>query len=154
MGDWRRSTRECTFDGLLPELRQAITLYIDQYNLGEILAESRMCVQTTSEQVKKGLFGGGNIVVVGAIVTPRWLVWAIRADRDEPSVMSARLADVVVQDYARTKFAQMVPDTGIEVSGSFTNVPERGSAFIGLGDETEAEQFRQTVLDAVQAAKK
>ncbi len=67
--------------------------------------------------------------------------------------MSARLADIVVQDYAATQFAKMVPDSGIEVSGSFTDVAERGSAFIGLHDGPVSQKFRDLLIQSVNAAK-
>jgi len=154
MRDWKRSTREYAFDGLQQDMRGAISKHIADYNLGDVLAGSLMCVETTSDKMKKDPLGGGekNVVVV-AIITARWLIWAIRGDRPGVTVMSARLADVVIQDYATTQFARMVPDTGFEVSGSFTDVSERGAAFIGLGQEPPARRFKQTVIDAVQAAK-
>jgi hypothetical protein len=114
-----------------------------------------MCVETTSEKLKRGLFGGSDeVVVVAAIITPSWLIWAIRGDRPDVTVMSARLVKIVVQDYAATQFARMMPDAGLEVSGSFTNVPERGAAFIGLGAEPVSQEFKQTVIEALRAAKK
>lgn len=154
MRDWKRSTRDCSFDGLRQDMREAINKHIVDCNLGNVLADSLMCVETTSENMKKGpLPGGDKNVVVAAIITARWMIWAIRGDRPGVTVMSARLADVVIQDYAATQFAKMIPDTGFEVSGSFTDVEERGAAFIGLGEEPPARKFKQTVLDAVQAAK-
>jgi len=124
------------------------------YNLGDLLSASVACVETVSRKTRKNLPGGSaQPVRVTALLTPQWLVWAIVADRPEPTVMSGRLQDIVVQDYAATKFAAMVPDAGIEVSGSLTDVTELGAAFIGLGPEPAAEQFKQAVMRAVQAAK-
>ena len=153
MSDWKRSTGECAFEDLQPDVREALAEHIRRYNLGDILSETVMCVVTTSEKVKKGLFGAEEAVVVAALLTPRWLVWAIRGERPGIAVMSARLADIVVQDYADTRYARMVPDIGIEVSGSFTDVAERGSAFLGLGREPASHKFRKTLLEAVQSAK-
>ena len=155
MRDWKRITRACVFDGLQADVREAISAHITRYKLGDILADSLMCVETTSEKIKKGLPGGGDrTVLVAAVITPRWLVWGIRGDRSGVRVMSARLEDVVIQDYTATQFANMIPDTGIEVSGSFTDVSERGAAFLGLGEEPPARKFKHTVLEAAQAAKK
>jgi len=60
----------------------------------------------------------------------------------------------MVQDHAATQFAKMVPDTGLEVSGSFTDVPRRGAAFIWLGAELVSQESKQTVIEAVQAVKR
>jgi hypothetical protein len=74
-------------------------------------------------------------------------------DKSGPAVLSARLADIVVVDWAATELAQMLPDSGVEVSGSFTDVSERSSAFIGLGDDLDGRAFKEALIRAVQAAK-
>ena len=155
MGDWKRSSRECTPEALPREMLLAMRKHIEQYDLGSILTDVSACVETTSKKSKSGPFGKGeeNVVTV-VIVTRGWLVWAIRGDSPEVAVMSARLTDIVVQDYAATEFAKMVPDAGIEVSGSFTDAAERGSAFIGLGDEPAAQELRSVLIQAVQDPKK
>jgi hypothetical protein len=55
-----------------------------------------MCIQTDSEKIKKGLFGG-------AVLTPRWLLWAVSGTKTQAAVLSALLVDVIVQDYAQTQ---------------------------------------------------
>jgi hypothetical protein len=155
MGDWERSTRACTPEALPSEMSLAVRKHIEQYNLGSLLNEVLACVETTSKKAKSGMLGKGEEnVVTGVIVTRGWLVWAIRGTSSEVAVMSAQLADIVVQDYAATEFAKMVPDAGIEVSGSFTDAAERGSAFIGLGEEPAALELRRVVIQAVQGSKK
>ena len=153
MSDWKRKTTEGSFDGLRPELAGAIRQHIEQYNLGDILSDALMCIQTDSEKVKKGLFGGAEVVYTGAVITPRWLLWAVSGTKTQAAVLSALLLDIVVQDYAQTTFAKMVPDSGLNVSGKFTDVSENGSAFIGLDESPAARRFKETVIDAVQIAK-
>ena len=53
MSDWKRTTREVPFEGLRPELVTAIGGHIAKYNVGPILADALMCVQTDSEKEKK-----------------------------------------------------------------------------------------------------
>lgn len=154
MGDWNRSTRECPIESLSPEMASAIHKHVEQYNLGPILSEALLCVETRSDRIRKGLFGGGEVVMTGAVVTPAWLIWAISGAKAGATVMSARLAEVVIQDYAMTQMGRMVPDTGVEVSGSFTDVHERASAFIGLDDGSAGRKFKEVVLKALQEAKK
>lgn len=154
MADWKRSTKEIPFESLPPEMASAISRYIETHNLGPILSDSLMCVQADSEKAKKGLFGKAEVVKVGAVVTPRWLVWAIQGTNAPPSVLSAQLIHITVQDYARTPFAKMIPDSGVEVGGMFTGVGESTSAFIGLEDNTAGNKFKEILIKAVQDAKK
>lgn len=153
MGDWRRVTRACAVEGLGPEMNAAIQKHLDLYDLGPLASRATACVETTSEKLKKGLLAGEKSVVTGAIIVPGWLIWIIRGERPDVTVMSARLADIVVQDYASTPFARMVPDTGVEVSGSFTDVVERGTSFIPLDNSPAAQKFKQALMDAVRQAK-
>jgi hypothetical protein len=81
-------------------------------------------------------------------------VWAVMGTKTQIAVLSAQLADVVVQDYAETQFAKMIPDAGIQVSGKFTDVSENGTAFIGLDESSAALKFKDLVINAMQAAKK
>jgi hypothetical protein len=132
----------------------AINLYIEQHYLGPILSDALKCIQTDSEKVKKGLFGGAEVVQVGAIVTPRWLIWAIQGTKTRTTVLSAQLINITIQDYSQTALAKMIPDSGIEVSGLFIDASESSSAFIGLGEGTAANEFKEIVLRAAQDARK
>jgi hypothetical protein len=154
MSDWKRSTHEVTVDQLPSDLKTAIQKHIELYNLGDILSDVLLCIQTDSEKTKKGLFGSAETVHQGAVVTPRWLLWAVSATKTPATALSALLKDIVVQDYARTQFARMVPDSGVEVTGKFTDVAENGSTFIGLEDNAVGRKFMQTVIEAVQNARK
>ena len=154
MSDWKRTTKEVTLEQLPSEMLTAIHRHIERYNLGPILSDALMCVQTDSEKTKKGLFGKAESVQMTAIVTPRWLVWSIDQPQIPAVVLSAQLIHVTVQDYAQTPYAQMVPDSGIEVSGMFTDASESASAFIGLEEGPVCQKFRQLSIQAAAAAKK
>lgn len=154
MSDWQRTTREIPFENLRREMVIAVRRHIEQYNLGSILSEMLMCVQTDSEKTKKGLLGGTQTVYAGVMLTPRWLIWAVSGSKAKTSAHSAQLRDVVVQDYAQTQFVKMIPDSGLEISRKFTDVSENGSAFIGLEDGAAGIRFRKAVIQAVQEAKK
>ena len=117
MSDWKRTSREIQFENLRPEMVEAIKQHIERYNLGAILSEVLMCVQTDSEKIKKPLFGSAEIIYTGLVLTARWLVWAVSGTKTQTSVLSAQLRDVTVQDYAQTSFAKLISDSGIEVSG-------------------------------------
>jgi hypothetical protein len=154
MSDWKRTTKEVPFDGLMPEMVTEIKKYIELYNLGPILSDALMCVQTDSEKPKKGLFGSAETIHQGAVVTPRWLVWVVTGTKTSTAVLSAQLKDVVVQDYAKSQMAKLVPDTGIEVTGRLTDVSENSSAFIGLDESVAGKKFKETVIQAAQDVKK
>ena len=74
MPEWKRTTREGRFEDLPPEMMTALHHHTEQYNLGPILSDTLMCIQTVSEKPKKGLFGKAETVQLAALVTPRWLV--------------------------------------------------------------------------------
>ena len=154
MSDWKRITKEVHFENLPPEMVAAMNAHIQQYNLGPILADALMGIQTDSEKEQKGLFGGSETVRMGVVLTPRWLVWAVRGTKTEAAVLSAQLINVTVQDYAQTPFAKMVPDSGIQVSGMFTDTSESATAFIGLEEGAAGNKFRELIIKAVQDAKK
>ncbi len=154
MSDWKRTTKELGFENLRPELLQAINRHIEKYNLGEILSDALMCVQTDSEKIKKGLFGGAEVVYAGAVVTPRWLVWATSGTKTQTSASSAQLNDVTIQDYAESSFANMIPDSGLNVSGRFTDASDDGLIFIGLDDNAAGAKFKEIALQTAQEAKR
>ena len=152
MGDYMRSTRECAFGQLRPELVQAIRDYLQKHELGTIEADILICCETTSEKTKRGFFR--NLVGVdsdpihytGMLVTPGWLIWATCEAQFGVVVMAARLQDIQVMDGT----TQLINDTGLEVFGFLSGFADRVSAFIGLGPEPVAERFSATVKAAAQ----
>lgn len=154
MSDWKRATREVRFEDLLPEMMTALHHHTQQYNLGPILSDTLMCIQTDSERPKKGLLAKAETVQMVALVTPRWLLWAIRQPNAKVAVLSAQLSHMTLQNYDQTSFAKMIPDSGIEVNGIFTDASESASAFLGLGEDVAGKTFRETVIRAAQDAKK
>jgi hypothetical protein len=154
MSDWKRTTKEISFESLPGGMVSAVNAHIEQYNLGPILSDALICIQTDSEKVKKGLFGGKETVQVGAIVTPRWLVWATSGTKTQAATLSAQLINITVQDYAQTPFAKMVPDSGVQVSGMFTDASESAGAFIGLDEGPAGRKFKEVLIQTAQDAKK
>lgn len=156
MGDYNRSSRECKFEDLGQEMVSAVNTHLEKYNLGPILDDTLICIEVTSEKIKKGLFAGpgGRLVRVGMLLTPRWLVQVIKSDADAAFARSARLEDIVVTDYEKSPFYARIPDNGLEVTGRFTDTTENSSSFIGLGKDAAGEKFKQMILKAVQDGKK
>lgn len=154
MSDWKRTTKEVRFEGLTPEMVAGIQKHVEMYNLGPILSNALVCIQTDSEKAKKGLFGSAETVQQGAVLTPRWIVWASVGTKAKLGVLSAQLRDVVIVDYGATPFMKMVPDHGIQVEGRFTDASENGMAFIGLEENAAGKKFKEMALQAAQDAKK
>lgn len=152
MGDYQRTTRECTLDSMRPELAAAIRAHVEKHNLGDILSGAVMCVETTSEKRKKGLFGGTEIIYQGAALTKDWLVWAAGGTKAPMGVLSARLDQITAQDYAKSDFAKLIPDTGVNVNGLYTGTSGPGSAFIGLEENAAGKKFREVLIAAAQGA--
>ena len=151
MGDYKRTTRECTLDSLRPELSAALRAHAEKYNLGDVLSHVVVCVETTSEKIKKGLFGGGETIYTAAVLTKDWLVWANSGTKVTPHAMSARLNQITVQDYATSSFAKLIADTGVNVNGLTTDSSEAGTTFIGLEENEAGRKFREALIAAAQS---
>jgi len=54
MRGYKRTTRECSFNALTPEIVAAIRKYVATNDFGNIEAELLMCVETSSEKLKQG----------------------------------------------------------------------------------------------------
>ena len=156
MSEWKRLTKEVRFEKLRAEMVEGINKHVEKYKLGSILADTLLCVQTDSEKIKKSLFGNTDRVYMGVVLTPRWLVWAVTEAKtqSQTTVSSAQLNDIVVQDYDETQFAKLVPDSGIVVSGRFTDTSENVSSFIGLDKSEVGNKFKELIITAVQNVKK
>jgi hypothetical protein len=156
MGDYTRSTREVTVDDLSPEMIATIKKHIELYNLGSILDNVLICVESNSEKIKKGLFSGRSPKVVKntIILTPRWFIQTIKSDNDAAFVRSVQLVDIVVIDYEKSPFYAKIPDTGVEVTGRFTDTSQSSMSFIGLGKDAAGEKFKKILIVTAQNAKK
>jgi hypothetical protein len=160
LADYYRTTRECSLDGLQPELVQAMRDYIENQKLVGIENEILMCCETTSEQKthnkSSGLLtwlGEGDpdtIVHTGMFVTPEWLVWARKGDKSGMLVTSAHFRNVKVKPF----FSRFNDDTGLEVSGFIGDAPGRVKGYIGMGPEDAAQRFCAEVVQAADKLRK
>lgn len=138
-----------------PQAMAALRKHLEAFNLGPILADYRICIETVSDKAK-GLFGlgGGQRVIMSAVLTPDWLVWAAGKENDEPGVLSVRLAEISeLVEHSDTPFFKQLPDSGFHVTGIFTGrVRMQGNqsvtAFIGLGEDAAGEKFTCALKEA------
>jgi len=153
MGANHRSTRECTFADLHPELATAIRRHTDTYELGDIEATLLICCETTSTTTKMGIFtNGSESTVTGMLVTAQLLIWTNGKQKDKPVVRSALLRNIDVQDFENTAMYQVRPDSGVNITGRYTDVTKQGQTFLGLGSDPAGEKFRQVLQLAIQRA--
>ena len=135
-----------------PELKAAIGEHVERYGLEDVVALAIYCCETVSIREKKKIFGSKTEVEIsGAILSPKWLIWAGGKENGAVGVFSARLQELRVQDYENTKMYKMIADTGLDVYG-FPTGEGPASVFIGLGPEPAAQKFREMLKDAMAEA--
>ncbi|MBI2333569.1 MAG: hypothetical protein HYU84_15675 [Chloroflexi bacterium] len=155
MGDYNRSTKEVAFGEIPANVIQSVRTYIEKHNLGDILANVSLCIVSTSEKLKKGLFSGPGpkLLVQTVILTDRWLILADNVDQNALYIKSMQLRDITVEDYEKSSFNAMIPDTGMNVNGRFTDASELGTIFLPLGKDEAGEKFKSALIEVVQKVK-
>lgn len=156
MSDYNRSTKEISFEQITPDVMQVINKYIEKHNLGNIVEDVSLCIVSNNEKAKKGLFSspGPKLLVQTVILTNRWLILADRVDQNAIYVRTMQLRDTTVEDYEKSSFYSMIPDTGININGIFTDASEKGTIFLPLGKDEAGEKFKLILIEAVQNSKK
>lgn len=156
MGDYNRSTKEIPFEQISPDVMQTMNKYIELHSLGDILANVSLCIVSASEKLKKGLFSGAGpkLLVETVILTDRWLILADRVDQNAIFIKSMQLRDIVVEDYEKSLFYARIPDTGMNITGRFTDASEQGAIFLPLGKDAAGEKFKEALIKSAQDAKK
>lgn len=152
MSETTRITRQCAIHELNPVLVTAIRAHVKQYHLDDLEAGLLMCCETTSLQQKKGFFGGTENAVSVVFVTPKWLVWAESINNKIAEVNSALLTHIDIHDFAGSAMGAIAPDTGMNVTGRYTNAVKTGQAFIGIGADDVGNKFRQVLHEAMNKA--
>jgi hypothetical protein len=150
-----------TLDQIRPEHHGAIQEHIEAYELKLDLNDYLICIETISHKKKKKLFGGGipNQTIQLDILTPAWLIVAAQGDKsDSVGVLSVQLKDAIAKDYKDDPSYQLIPDTGIFVTGTYTGrVGMHGSSdissFIPLGEEPAAAEFKEILFKSIANAK-
>ncbi|MBZ0318837.1 MAG: hypothetical protein K8L91_20645 [Anaerolineae bacterium] len=158
--EYQRSTKECRFGELRPELVAAIRAYLEKHldkdELGGVESSIVLCAETTSEHLKKGFMakltgGGDKIRRTAMVLTPSLLIWSTTDEKHGPATLAVRLEEAEITDF-KSPLAQ-IEDDGLQVVGFSLGATERMSAFIGLGQEAVAQKVRETVKEAARNAK-
>ena len=60
----------------------------------------------------------------------------------------------MVEDYEKSLFYARIPDTGMNITGRFTDASEQGAIFLPLGKDAAGEKFKEALIKSAQDAKK
>lgn len=160
MREYQRSTKECWFGELRPELVGAIRAYLEKHldkdELGGVESSIVVCAQTTSEHLKKSFMakltgGGDKIRHTAMVLTSSLLIWSTTDEKHGPATLAVRLNEAEITDF-KSPLPQ-IEDDGLQVVGFSLGATERMSAFIGLGQDAAAQKVRDMVKKATLNAK-
>lgn len=152
--DWERSTRQCDYAQLRPQLKQAIDTAVAE------MAESMefvFCIETASARVRPGgIFSGRRKSLYHAVIlTPRWLIQAIDPDdgKTEPLVVFNNYEKMEIKDDTVNELKKHgIEDYGIDIISQTSRDVSLGSYFIGLEHSAAARQFLITLRLFIRSA--
>lgn len=154
---YQRASHACDLVGMTPELADAIKAWADENERTPLLAEAVAGCETASTLAKRGLSDllhhAPRRQLHGMLLTLKWLIWATKMDDDQPFVVSVRLAEAELSDYGKSPEYAIMPDDGLHVFGHIGYSSERGTVFLGLGDDPDGNAFKEKVLAAWRAAR-
>ena len=151
MGDYTRSTIECSVNQLRPELRRAIDEYFQKNTLGEVESETLLCCETVSEKKEPGwlasLLGdkAEPLVYTAMLLTATHLVWARGNQQTSVNVTAADLRFIRVKPFV----SLFITDNGLEISGPLGNSKGVVLGYIGMGPEPITQKFCEEVRQAI-----
>jgi hypothetical protein len=154
---YERASRACDLVGMTPELADAIKAWAEKNERTPLLAKATAGCETRSSPLKRGLSGllrgSPQPQLCGMLLAPQWLIWATKVGDERPFVVSVRLPEAELTDYAKRPERDIMPDEGLDVFGHIGFSSERGTVFLGLGDDADGRAFKQKVLAAWRAAR-
>jgi hypothetical protein len=151
MGDYTRSTRECSVGQVRPELLRALEEYFQKNSLGDLEAETLLCCETVSEKKEMGrlvTWLGGKaepLVYTAMLLTSTHLVWARGSQQTSINVNAADLKFIRVKPFA----SLFITDSGLEISGLLGNTRGMALGYIGMGPEPITQKFCDEVRQAI-----
>jgi hypothetical protein len=151
MGDYTRSTRECSVNQVQPVLRRALEDYFQKNSFGEIEAETQLCCETISEKKEIGRLAAflgdkaGPLVYTAILLTATHLVWARGSAQTDVIVNAADLKYIHVKPFT----SLFITDTGLEISGPLGNTKRMKLGYIGMGPEPITQKFTDEVKKAI-----
>jgi hypothetical protein len=151
MGDYTRSTRECSVSQVRPELHRALEDYFQKNSLGDLEAETILCCETVSEKKTDGwlstLLGGKAEPpsYTAMLLTSTHLIWARGSQQPSVNVNAADLKFIRVKPFTSLFNA----DTGLEISGLLADSKGMKLGYIGMGPEPITQRFCDEARQAI-----
>jgi len=151
MSNYHRSTRECLFDQLRPELQHGLREYFDAHEWGEIETQELQCCETVVEIKGSNWLptwlGGKRETTsyIGIILTEQTLVW-VREQGTRVNVTGARLVNI----RTRTLHSTFSKEIKLEITGLIENAAGIITGVIGLGPEPAAQIFCDEVCQTIE----
>ena len=151
MGDYTRSTRECSVSQIQPELRRALEEYFQKNSLGELEAETLLCCETVSEKKESGWLAvwlgdkAEPLVYTAMLLTSTHLAWARGSQQTGVNVNTADLMFIRVKPFA----SLFIRDAGLEISGLLGNSKGIALGYVGMGPEPITQKFCDEVRQAI-----
>jgi len=140
-----RSTRECYFDQLNPDLAKAFKDRFLQDEFPGIESKIITCFET--ESMRKKLFST-RTEYSGVILTPDVLVWGMSGIKRNPFAAMAQIKEISeIRDYEKTESCKIMQDTGLELFGFIYLFSKRSTWFIGLGADQSGERCRHLLRE-------
>ena len=153
MADNVRVTRECAVKDLDKALGAAIQAHLAEYQMAEIESSTLMCCETVSTQKKKSVFGGSEKAIQAVLLTKKMLVWAEKISGKTTSAGSAKLDQIDMRDYESTAMFDVISDSGVNITGRYTDSKQTGQLFIALDDGPAGKKFRELLREAIKSFK-
>jgi hypothetical protein len=151
MGDYTRSTRECSVNQVRPELYRALEDYFQKNSFGDLEAETIICCETVSEKKAGGwlatLLGSKDepVIYTAMLLTSTHLIWARSGQHPSINVNTADLRFIHVKPYS----SLFIKDTGLEISGLLGNSKGMTLGYLGMGPEPSTQKFCDEVRQAI-----
>lgn len=151
MSDYDRATRECTVSQLHPELLQAIQIYFQEHQLGDLEVEILQCCETISRRknfsrlvsLLKGV--GDTTIHTGMLLTSDRLIWVRKGDQSGTRLTAANLKEIQVKAYT----SMLTKDTGLEIFGYIGDSKGNVRGYVGMGAELAAQNFCEEARKAI-----
>ncbi len=154
MADNVRVTRECAGKDLDKALRAAIQAHLAEYQMAaDIESSILMCCETVSTQKKKSVFGGSEKAIQAVLLTKDMLIWAEKISGKTSSAGSAKLDHIDMRDYESTAMFDVISDSGVNITGRYTDSKQTGQLFIALDDGPAGKKFRELLREAIKSFK-
>ena len=149
-----RLTRDCALTELDKSLSAAIQAHLSKFKLAVTPESVQMCCETESTQQKKSVFGGSEKAIQAVILTDERIIWGERVHGKNNSAGSAQLNQIEMRDYEHTAMFNIIPDSGVNITGQYSDSSQTGQLFIALDSGPAGAKFRELLREAIKNSKK